>query len=154
MLSSFFTPTCIKIGLESIEKEECFAELLELLVPINKNLQRSQALQSLIEREEKLSTAVFPKVAVPHAVCKSISKTSLAIGISQKAIEFDSPLADNLETVSVNVIFEILFEENDTQSRLDILRDILALVSNQDFLQDLLSAKTQQQVYDIIRSYE
>lgn len=154
MLSSFFLPDCIKIGLESSEKEECFAELLELLVPNNKNLQRADALNALIEREDKLSTAVFPYVAVPHAVCKSVTKTSVAIGVSQKPVEFDSAESDNLKTVPVNIIFEILFEENDTQSRLDILRDILSLVSHENFLKEVLAAKTPQQVYDIIVSYE
>ena len=31
MLSSFINPSCIKVGLESSEKEESFAELLEIL---------------------------------------------------------------------------------------------------------------------------
>lgn len=154
MLSSFLFPGAIKVGLESSEKEECFAELLELFIPTNPSLDRTEALDALLTREEKLSTAVFPFVAVPHAVCKSISKTTVAIGISKKPIEFDSIDPESSKTVPVNLIFEILFEENDTQSRLNALRDILSLVSNQEFLKQILAAKTSQQVFDLIVSYE
>lgn len=154
MLSSFLFPDSIKVGLESSEKEECFAELLELFIPTNPSLNRAEALEALLAREEKLSTAVFPFVAVPHAVCKSISKTTVVIGISKKPIEFDSVEPESTKTVPVNLIFEILFQENDTQSRLVALRDILSLVSNQEFLKEVLAAKTSQQVYDIIVSYE
>ena len=38
MLSSFISPSSIKVALESTEKEECFAELLEVLVAKNPEL--------------------------------------------------------------------------------------------------------------------
>ena len=155
MLSSFITPASIKVALESTEKEECFAELLEVLVAKNPELKRREVMDALIAREEKMSTAVFPYVAVPHALCSSAGKTMVAVGISRKGIEFDSPDPEtNPDHPSVNVIFEILFEENDTQTHLDVLRDILQLVSNPDFVKSVLQAKTSQEVFDIIESME
>ena len=59
MLSSFISPSSIKVGLESSEKEECFAELLEVLVAKNPEINRKEAMNALIAREEKMSTAVF-----------------------------------------------------------------------------------------------
>ena len=70
MLSSFISPSSIKVGLESSDKEECFAELLEVLVAKNPEINRKEAMNALIAREEKMSTAVFPFVAVPHALWK------------------------------------------------------------------------------------
>ena len=155
MLSSFITPSSIKVALESSEKEESFAELLEVLVAKHPELNRKEAMNALITREEKMSTAVFPYVAVPHAVCSSAGDTLVAIGISRQGIEFESPEPEtNPEHPVVNVIFEILFEEKDTQTHLDVLRDILQLVSNPDFVKNVLQAKTSQEVYELIESME
>ena len=155
MLSSFITPANIKMGLESSEKEESFAELLEILVAKNPDLNRWEAMDALIAREEKMSTAVFPFVAVPHALCSSAGDTLVAVGISRQGIEFDSPEPEkNPEHPVVNVIFEILFEEKDTQTHLDVLRDILQLVSNPDFVKNVLQTKTSQEVYELIESME
>ena len=155
MLSSFITPASIKVALESTEKEESFAELLEVLVAKNPEINRKEAMDALIVREEKMSTAVFPFVAVPHALCSSAGDTLVAIGISRQGIEFESPEPEtNPEHPVVNVIFEILFEEKDTQTHLDVLRDILQLVSNPDFVKNVLQAKTSQEVYELIESME
>ena len=155
MLSSFISPASIKVALESTEKEECFAELLEVLVAENPGLNRKDAMNALIAREEKMSTAVFPFVAVPHALCSSAGDTLVAVGISRAGIEFESPEPEsNPDHPVVNVIFEILFEEKDTETHLHVLRDILQLVSNPDFVKNLLQAKTSQEVYDLIESME
>ena len=155
MLSSFISPASIKVALESTEKEECFAELLEVLVAENPDLNRREAMTALVAREEKMSTAVFPFVAVPHALCSSAGDTLVAVGISRSGIEFDSPdPKENPEHPVVNVVFEILFEEKDTETHLHVLRDILQLVSNPDFVKNVLQAKTSQEVYDLIESME
>ena len=54
----------------------------------------------------------------------------------------------------VNIIFEILFEEKDTETHLQVLRDILELVSKPDFVKNVLQAKSSQEVYDLIESME
>ena len=155
MLSSFVTPSVIKLGLESSEKEESFAELLELLVAENPKLDRKEAMQALIQREDKMSTAVLPFVAVPHALCSSAGNTLVAMGISREGIEFEAPdpAADPRHPV-VNIIFEILFEEKDTETHLQVLRDILELVSNPDFVKNVLQAKSSKEVYDLIEAME
>ncbi len=155
MLSSFISPSSIKVGLESSEKEECFAELLEVLVAENPALDRREAMNALIQREEKMSTAVFPSVAVPHALCTSAGDTLVAVGISRGGIEFDSPDPEtNPGHPLVNVIFEIMFEDKDPETHIQLLRDILQLVSNPDFVKNVLQATTSQEVYDLIESLE
>ncbi len=155
MLSSFISPSVIKTGMESSEKEEGFAELLELLVAKNPKLERREAMEALIKREEKMSTAVLPFVAVPHALCSSAGDTLVAMGISREGIEFEAPDPETDKTHPVvNIIFEILFEEKDTETHLQILRDILELVSKPDFVKNVLQAKSSQEVYDLIESME
>lgn len=157
MLSAYISPSDIKFGLESDDKEEAFAELLEVIVAKNPSINRHLAMQAMLEREEKASTAVFPCVAIPHGVLKSIGKTTLAIGISRKGIEFESIDADSSGEAKkpvVNVIFEIMFEERETETHIGMLKDILKLISNPDFVKSVLQSKTSLEVYELIESLE
>lgn len=145
MLCNFISPGCIKLNLESTEKEESLAELLEVIVAGNPLVNRREAMQVLEAREEKASTAVLPGVAIPHAVCKSINKSAVAIGISRTGIDFDP---------TVNVIFEILLAEKDAEFHMNILKDIVQLVSNKTFVNKVINAKSSQEVFDIIVNLE
>lgn len=155
MISALINPSDIIIRMESTEKEESFAELLEVLVVKAPEINRNEALKVLINREDKMSTAIFPSVAVPHGICSSIKKTAIAIGISKKGIEFEPVDPEKSRTNPiVNIIFEILFEQDDTGTHLQVLRDILQLVSQPEFVTKMLSMNTSQEVYDYITSLE
>lgn len=154
MISKIITAADIKVNLESTEREECFAELLELIYAKHPSLNRLEALSAIEAREEKVSTAAFPFVAVPHAICKSLDKTAISIGVSRRGIEFESPDPQIKNNPNVNIIFEILFEENDTQGHLHVLSDILRLVSNPDFVKKMIKAETSQEAFDVISSFE
>lgn len=154
MISSLITPGDIKVTLEGEDRDECLAELLELSVAKNPDINRTEAYNALIAREQKMSTAVYPFIAVPHAVIKSTDKTVISIGVDRRGIEFESNDANDYNSVKVNVIFEILFQEDDTDSHLHVLRDILQLASNPEFIEKMLDAKNQQEVYDVIAELE
>ncbi len=156
MISDLLTCKEIITDLESTEKEECFAELLEPLVAKFRQLNRSEAMAALISREDLKSTAILPGVAIPHAVTgHKLGSPAIAIGISRKGIEFDSVESSiNEKNPLVKLIFEIFFEEDDAVKHLQVLRDILQLVSNQDFLNEVIKAQTPQEVYDIIKFFE
>ncbi len=146
MLCNFVNPADIKLNLESTEKEECLAELLEVIVARQPMIKRSEVISSLILREEKSSTAVFPGIAIPHIVCESISKPCIAIGISRYGVDFDSK--------KVNVIFEILFRNDDAEFHMQVLKDIVNLVNDNSFVNKVINAKSSQDVFDAIVELE
>lgn len=156
MISDLLTCKEIITDLESTEKEECFAELLEPLVAKFSQLNRAEAMAALVAREDLKSTAILPSVAIPHAVTgRKLGSPAIALGISKKGIEFDSPDSGlNEKNPTVKLIFEIFFEEDDAMKHLQVLRDILQLVSNQDFLNEVINAQNSQEVYDIIKFFE
>ena len=89
MLGSLITPSRVKLNLESTEWDECFSELLEVMIENNPKIIRTQAISALVQREEKMSTAVFPSVAVPHATCNSVKETQIVLGISSRGVDFE-----------------------------------------------------------------
>ena len=154
MFSSLISPTDIKVTLESTEREEVFAELLELMVAKQKQIDRKEAMYALCKRESLKSTAVFPKIAIPHAVCKSIKKTCVCIGVSKTGIEFESADENSTSNPIVNIIIQILFEESDSDGHLHVLRDLVSLIEEPDFVNAILFAKTPQDIYDYIVAAE
>lgn len=154
MLSDFLTTENIIFNMESSERDESLAELLEVLLSQNDLINRNVAMDALIDRENTMSTAVFPHIAVPHAVCKSIGNTVVAVGISRKGIPFESIDENDPNDNIVNIIFEILFDESDSQNRIHILRDILKLISNMDFLNQVMKTANVYEVLDLIRAFE
>lgn len=145
MLCNFISPGCIKLNLESTEKEECIAELLEVIVAKNPLINRREAMEVLIAREEKESTSVFPCVAIPHAICKSAVKSAIAMGVSRSGLDFDP---------KVYIVFEILLAEKDAEFHMNILKDIVQLVNNKTFVKKVLNAKSEQEIFDIIVDIE
>lgn len=154
MLTDYIMPADIKLNLESTDREEAFAELTELLVKKSPGINRTQVINALIERENKCSTAVFPMVAVPHAVCESAKETGIVIGVSREGIEFEPVESSDRLCPVVNIIFQIVFEKDNTDSHLNILRDILFVVSKPEFHQRVLNAQTQQELYDLLVELE
>lgn len=154
MLTDYITPADIKLNLESTDREEVFAELTELLVKKSPGINRGEVINALIARENKCSTAVFPMVAVPHAVCECAKETGIVIGVSREGIEFEPVESSDKLCPVVNIIIQIVFERDNTDSHLNILRDILFVVSKPDFHQRVLKAQTQQELYDLLVELE
>lgn len=151
MLSSLINPSRIKLNLESSEWDECFAELIEVMIKNNSRINRAEALSALICREEKMSTAVFSRVAVPHAVCDFQQETQIVLGISRGGVEFED-LNNSGKSVKVNLVFQIIFGESNREFHLRILKDILELVKNPEFLEKILKAKSADEICKIIQS--
>ena len=154
MLTDYVSINDIKLNLESSERDEAFAELTELLVAKCPSLNRVEYMKALTEREGKMSTAVFPGIAVPHAVCESAKETSIVIGISKSGIEFEATDASQKDNPVVNVIFQAAFERENTGSHLNVLRDILYIVSKPEFSEGILKANSSQEVYELIQELE
>ena len=136
------------VFLESQERDECLSELLEVICRKNPGIDRSSCLNALIEREDKMST-VIKDIAVPHAVLKDDKKTCIALGISKKGVDFDESSPDKS---SVHVIIEILFEQNNTEAHLAILKDVLELTKTPDFFTTLVQRETPADAYRYLES--
>jgi len=158
MLSDYISPCEIKFNLESTEREEAFSELLELMISRSPQLDtkenRKEIFNSLVEREGKMSTAVFPMVAVPHATCTCVKKTHIVLGISRSGIEFEPVEAESKINPFVNVIFQIVFEKENTDEHLHVLRDILNVVSRPEFCENILKMKSAQEIFNLIVELE
>jgi len=80
----------VKIDLESVDKEECFEEMVDVLVRAGRITDRAAALQAIQNREAQGTTGIGNGVAIPHGKHASISDLTVSCGISRAGIEFDA----------------------------------------------------------------
>ena len=67
VLGRIFSPSLIKIGLESEDKDETFEEMVDLFVSRYPDAEREGILSVIRDRESKLSTGIKTGIALPHA---------------------------------------------------------------------------------------
>ncbi len=149
MLEEVFRPSFINVKLESSEKEELFAEMLETFIRNGVEIDRDKAMEALKSREEKMTTGIVPGVAIPHSVCPGVTKVVGAIGISKNGIEFGS-----LDGKPVHVVLMFLFGENCTGLHLRVMQKIAFILKDEDFVNKILALPSAEAVYNEICSLE
>ncbi len=149
ILGKLFSAKNIKLNLESTEKDELFEELIDLYVSNDSSINRDAVLNSVRERESKLSTGIKKGIALPHARISGLKEPKGIIGISKKGIEYDS-----LDGNPVYVVFMLLSTAEDYSLHLKILNRLNILLLNPKFLEELFKETSDEGVYNTICKYE
>jgi mannitol/fructose-specific phosphotransferase system IIA component (Ntr-type) len=149
LLSQIFDKRIINVNLESEDKDEVFEELIEGIFAVHPELNRKEALDAVLVREQKMSTGIGRGIAVPHGVCPSLKSTLGAIGISRQGLEYDA-----LDNEPVYLVFLLLTDPDDHQSHLDALRRLSLAVKSPSFISSILEKKTPADVFDTLSHYE
>lgn len=136
-LLDILEPGVVKVGMESVDKEESFEELIDLLVKTGKITDREAALDAICTREEMRSTGIGKGVAIPHGKDKSITQITAAAGTSADGIEFDS-----VDGKPVRLVFLVLAEVNNPGPHLQTLSEIATCLNEPGTYDKLVNAKT------------
>lgn len=89
-LSGFLKPSQVIYELKSKEKVRAIEELLDGLAKEKLIKNKKLILTRLIDREQLDSTAIGEQVALPHARVDTGGEIAIAVGRSEKGIDFDS----------------------------------------------------------------
>jgi PTS system fructose-specific IIC component/PTS system nitrogen regulatory IIA component len=135
-LQDLFPAERIKLGLESIDKDELFEELTEVLVRhVRPRVGREAILEALRRREALMSTGVARGLALPHAQLAGLEGSCGVIGISQRGIDYDA-----LDDRPVHLVFLLVSPDQAPEEHLGILDHLGALFEDPDFLQTMLDS--------------
>jgi len=148
-LSDLLDESVVKVGLESQDKEEVFAEMVELLVRAGRIEDRDRALQAILAREAMATTGIGGGVAVPHGKDASVKTLTAALGISEEGIEYDATDGE-----PVHLVFMVLAEANNPGPHVQCLGEIARLLQIPGLYERLCQAKTPREALDIIRAEE
>ena len=148
-LGDIFPPELIKIGLESEDKDEVFEEMTDLLCRVKKLECRSEILEALWHREDKMSTGIMEGIAIPHGKLAALDAIHGVIGISKKGIDYEA-----LDGHPVRLLFMLLIPHEDSEDHLRILKRLSELLENHQFYTELLAQDNPQNANRIIKKFE
>jgi mannitol/fructose-specific phosphotransferase system IIA component (Ntr-type) len=139
----------VKIGLESVDKEECFEELVDVLVRAGRVADRGAALRAIQDREALATTGIGEGVAVPHGKHESIPKLTAAFGTSPDGIEFDS-----VDGEPVHLVVLLLAGVDNPGPHVQALAEVSRLVRTPGFFRKVSEANTPDELLDLLDSEE
>jgi mannitol/fructose-specific phosphotransferase system IIA component (Ntr-type) len=139
----------VKTGLECVDKEECFEEMVDILVQAGHITDRATALKVIQEREAQATTGIGRGIAVPHGKHESIPALTAALGTSSSGIEFDA-----LDGEPVHVVFLLLASNHEQGRHLQALAEISRLVGTPGFYRRVVEANTRADLLALLDAEE
>ncbi|MHC4076697.1 MAG: PTS sugar transporter subunit IIA, partial [Planctomycetota bacterium] len=81
-LTRILQPNCVKVPLDSKDKEAAITELVDMLDAAGLLMDRGEALEAVLMREQTRSTGIGAGIAIPHGKCKAVKELVMAVGIA------------------------------------------------------------------------
>jgi len=148
-LRDLIDESVVKVNLESADKEECFEELIDLLVRAGRLADRAGALEAVTQREAQGTTGIGNGLAIPHGKHASVPGLVAAVGTSADGIEFDA-----IDGEPVHVVFLLLALVNDPGPHVRALAEIARLAQTPGFYRKMAEAASPEEVLDILDAEE
>ena len=149
ILGQVFNPKTICVNLESEDKEEVFAELVEKVVTLKPNLNRDNILNAIAERESLMITGIKEGIAVPHGKTDEVDEVLGVIGISKVGIDYEA-----LDGKPVHLVFLLLSSKYNAEFHLRVLRHLSTVLEAPGFVAELLEQKDAEGVYSVVCKYD
>lgn len=137
---------CIIPNLRSKTKNEVIEELLEVLNRNGMISDRDAALDSILEREQSMSTGMQHGVALPHGKTDAVSRITVAIGLSRHGIDFQS-----IDGEPSKIFVLILSPLNTGGPHIQFLASLSALLNSPEARDALLACKSREEIYWFFR---
>ena len=139
----------ISLNLQSNQKEQIIAELVELIEGDKNHLDREKIKDDVIKRERIISTAFTRGIAIPHAKSSGVSDSKIAIGISRKGVDFNS--MDELPTK----IFALLVSSKKGESKhIQTMAKLSQILQDQNNIDKILNSRTKKEIYEIFTGHK
>ena len=131
--------------LKSKTKKEALAELSEVFLHDNTDIDRDSVVEVLMDREKLGSTGIGEGIAIPHGKLKGLENLIVSFGRSRVGVEFDS-----LDGGPVHLFFLLVAPESSAGQHLKALAKISRMLKDVSFRESLVEADSAEAIYDII----
>ncbi|MDM7914764.1 MAG: PTS sugar transporter subunit IIA [Candidatus Eisenbacteria bacterium] len=147
-LYELLRPTSIALDLPVSSKEDLIRKMVGILQKADLLTDPPAVLHALLERERVMSTGIGGGVAIPHAQSPGVKELSVSFVRVDKDLPFDA-----LDGKPVRLVFMIVGPE-ERGGFIRILARISRLLYTGDLQQFLLTAKSPEDVVEVIRQEE
>ncbi len=148
-LSDYLKPTQIVFSLKATNKIRALEELLDVLFKQKLIKNKKLILTRIIDRERLESTAIGHHVALPHARVNNGGDLAIAIGKSEKGIEFDS-----IDNKKVHIIILVVWNPTLPGLFNHLFAGLAQFLRKPGFRQRLFSAKNKSELYKALSEVE
>ena len=149
ILTQILQPDCIKVPVESRDKEAVITELVDLLDANDLLLDRDSTLDAVLTRERIQSTGTGAGIAIPHGKCDAVKELVMAIGIAHEPIEFDS-----IDGKPVTIVILLVSPTNQTGLHIQTLATISRLMLNEEFRHQLENVTRPDEIYELLNNQQ
>ena len=98
------------------------------------------------EREKLTPTGMQDGIAIPHARTPLVKKLSLALGISDEGVDFES-----MDDEPSRLIFMIAAPEETKREHLDLLAEISKLSYEEEVIEKIEKAETVEEIFENLK---
>jgi len=148
-LTDYLTLKNIQIGVHAKEKTAIIRDLLKTASAVAPDLDLEEAFTGILHRENIGSTGIGKGVAIPHAGVKNCRRILPVIAISHEGLDYDS-----LDGKPVNIVFLILYPEDQVSTQLKFLARVSRLLRNERLRESLAKSSSAGEVIGILTQYE
>ncbi len=148
-LGEVLNESLIKIPLQKFDKKEIITEMIDVLTASGKIMDRNKVLQSVLEREQMMSTGIGNSVAIPHGKSQGVQELVVGLGITSQDVNFDA-----LDGKPVRIVFMLVGPEKSSSVHIKMLSRISRLLNQATFRKKLIDSKSGQEIMGIINDEE
>jgi len=151
-LEPFIKDELIILNLNVADQDQLFEALYQ--EALNHGYVTEPFLQKLKERESVFPTGLSMgnySVAIPHTDPEYVVKQFIAVATLENPVSFHL-MEDKSKQTGVNVV--LMLGLNEPHSQLSALQEIMGLIQDQSKIEQILAAKTSEDVYEIFRKVE
>lgn len=149
VLTQILQPTCVKVPLASIGKNDVITELIDLLDANDRLESRQAAFDAVFERERTRSTGIGSGIGIPHGKCNAVKELVMALGVAREPIEFQS-----IDGKPVSIVILLISPLDQTGPHIQALARISRLMLDSAFKTALEQAPSAEAAYKLISDRE
>lgn len=142
-IGKLLTPNRVSFQLKGRTKEEAIEELIEILYRDGTIENKEEFKSAVMKREGEFSTGIGHGIGIPHGKSKAVREASIAFGISQDGINFDS-----MDGQPVNLLFLIAVPKKSDDVHLKILSHISRRLMHRSVREKLMAANTYEHILE------
>ncbi|WEV43330.1 PTS sugar transporter subunit IIA [Lactobacillus sp. ESL0684] len=131
----------IKVGVDVNSRDEALKYLANMAVENNLATDSEKVFDSYITREKEGSTGMTDGFAIPHAQSAVINKSAMLVLKLEHPIDWRS-----LDGKQTEIVISFLIPQVDSNEHLKYLSNTAKLLTHEDFIAGLKSAKTPEEI--------
>ena len=148
-ISEILSTQSILLNSELDSKDEVLKKIVELACNSG-NIEDPKAVyNSVLERENIMSTGIGNNIAIPHTKSSGIKELTAALITFEKPVNFDS-----LDGKKISVAFLILSNDEELGMHIKILSKISRILHNRSFFDELLTLNKNTEVIELFDNFE